>query len=292
MSIVQEFDQPVIVTDDFKLVFYTLGTEVETSRQRGEMAVAPVQFVPTQLSYTIQVSPFASGRLGVLKIIGGIQDLYGNTVDLKIGQDFDIYNTNLNSYYGDVSIETFWTSDAWPQTAVCPDNVAPQARIRMGPWPNSMAIPVDTWSGGNFYLWSNIAWKPDLTDEGTPFVWEPPFYYAYSGFGFPLTQTQMPAMPPWPSPGDPSVLYNITSSGAASQGIYDTCGWVEDHQKWRGRVQFWGFGSDLFADGAVPWEYPAIANPAGNLSPNAIFGFPEDMQEQFFKEVAFTYTRP
>ena len=88
------------------------------------------------------------------------------------------------------------------------------------------------------------------------------------------------------------LLYNICSSGAASQGRWDTCGWIQQSQRWQGRAQIWLFGSDVFTDGVVPWTYPAIANPTGDLTPFSIFGFPLDSQLQVFTEYPFTYITP
>lgn len=287
MTIVQEFDQPVIVTEDFKLVFYTQNDS--QPNVPAQMAAAPVQFVPTQLTYTMQVSPFADGRLGVFGVIGSIQDIFGNGVDLRIGSDFDIYNTTLRPYYGSPALRfvTWPDPGILPDTALCPDNIAPQFQIKIGPWENSMAIPDDSWNGGNFYYWVNFTFKPEI--EGEQFIWEPPFFYAYSGFGFPLNQTITPPMPPYPFPYD-SILYNITSSG--DQGAWDTCGWLDTYPKWQGRLQVWVFGSDAFAEGVVPWTYPAVADPTGDLSPFAQFGFPTDAQFQFYLEQPFSYTAP
>ena len=290
MSVVQEFDHPVIVTDDFQAIFYAKNDD---SAWQGQMTVKPVQFIPTQLSYTVQVSPFAGGRLGVLATIGGIQDIYGNSVDLRIGDDFDIYNTNILPYFNNPQI----VGQGWsgtdenrvlPQTAVCPGNIAPQVSLQFGPWTTSMPVP--EWTNGNFFTWVNFAFKPEI--DGVPFVWEPPYFYAFSGFGFPFTQSQQSSLPPWPTPSDTSVLYNICSSGAAIQGVWDTCGWIEQFPRWQGRAQVWMFGSDVFADGVVPWTFPAVANPTGDLTPFSLFGFPPDAQLQAFKEYPFTYITP
>jgi hypothetical protein len=289
MTIVQEFDQPVIVTEDFQLIFYARNEN--QLNVPGQMASKPIQYVPTQLSYTMQVSPFADGALGVLAQIGGIQDLFGNTVDLKIGDDFDIYNTTLRPYYTTPTLQfsspTWPDPDNLPSTAVCPNNTPPAFQIKVGPWETSMAIPENEWNGGNFYYWVNYAFKPEVS--GTPFTWEPPFFYAYSGFGFPLNQTITPYMPPYPD-SLPSILYNITSSG--NQGPWNTCGWIEQNPRWIGRLQVWCFGNDVFADGVVPWGFPAVANPEGDLSPFAQFGFPADAQLQFLLEKQFSYVAP
>jgi hypothetical protein len=290
MTIVQEFDQPVVVSDDFQLVFYARNEN--QLNVPGQMASRPVQFVPTQLSYTMQVSPFADGALGVFAIIGGIQDIYGNSVDLKIGDDFDIYNTTLRPYYGTPTLQ-FTSPTTWPDpnllpgTSVCPNNTAPEFRIKVGPWTTPLPIPTNTWNGGNFYYWVNFAFKPEI--EGQPFVWEPPFFYAYSGFGFPLSQTITPLMPPYPTL-DQSILYNITSSG--DQGIWNTCGWIESQPRWIGRLQVWCFGNDIFSEGVVPWNFPGVANPEGDLSPFAQFGFPANAQLQFLLEQQFSYVAP
>jgi hypothetical protein len=290
MTIVQEFDQPVIVTEDFQLVFYTYNEN--QLNVPAQMASKPIQFVPTQLSYTMQVSPFADGRVGIYSIIGAIQDIYGNAVDLKIGDDFDIYNTTLRPYYGSPILE--FMSESWPDTsilpstAVCPNATAPQFQIKVGPWNSSMAIPEGGWNEGDFYYWVNYAFKPETA--GVPFVWEPPFFYAYSGFGFPLNQTITPPMPPYLVQED-SILYNVTSSG--DQGTWNTCGWLNLYQKWQCRLQVWVFGDDAFGTGVAPFpNFPAVADPEGNLSPLAQFGFPPDAQLQFYLEHAFTYTLP
>jgi hypothetical protein len=294
ITIVQEFDRPVVISEDFQLVFYGKYPESELNQQRGEMVGKPFQTSLNQLTYTFQISPFARGDLGVLKKIGQISDIYGGPVDLKIGDDFSIYNTRLSAFFGNVRVTPDWSGNQpWPTTAACPDNQAPKTGLVIGPWPNSLLIPDGLWNGGNFYYWMNITFKPDREAEGIPFVWEPPFYYAYSGFGFPLSGTRTPLLPPWPLvPPGQSVLYNICSSGEPSQGVYDTCGWITDFPRWKGRVQFWCFGSDIFADGNVPWDFPAIAAPTGDLSPYAIFGFPQNAQEQFFKQVNFSYVNP
>lgn len=295
MTVVQEFDHPVIVTDDFKAIFYTKSEDFPNVL--AQMTVAPIQFVPTQLSYTVQVSPFANGELGLYGIIGGIQDIYGNSVDLKIGEDFGIYNTVLRPYFGDPKIEySGWDPDVRvPPTAICPENQAPQVSLIVGPWPNSMAIPEGMWSGGNFYLWMNYAWLPDRESEGIPFVWEPPFYYSFSQFGIPITQTRGPFQPPYPE-DLPSILNNIVSAG--TQTGWDTCGgWLSQYPRWRGRVQMWVFGDDAFGTGVAPFPgFPATVGPdgRGNLSPNpeAIFGFPLDAQLQFYVELPFSYIAP
>jgi len=290
MSVVQEFDHPVIFTEDFQVIFYAKNSDLTW---QGQMAAKPVQFVPTQLSYTIQVSPFANGSLGVLGIIGGLQDIYGNTVDLQIGNDFSIYNTNILPYFNNPQI----VGQGWGGTdenrillpsAICPNTTPPQISLQFGPFSTSQPVP--QWSNGNFFTWVNFAFKPEI--NGVPFVWEPPYFYAFSGFGLPFTQSYQSLLPPWPSPSDPSVLYNICSSGAASQGRWDTCGWIQQSQRWQGRAQIWLFGSDVFTDGVVPWTYPAIANPTGDLTPFSIFGFPLDSQLQVFKEYPFTYITP
>lgn len=299
MTIVQEFDYAVVPNDEFQLVFYAKNeAENENYRQEGQMTVRPIQYVPNQLVYLVQVSPFAFGRLGVKRQIGLLTDPYGTPVDLKIGSDFDIYNTTLKSYFGRVRMVANWNQNTpWSPSAVCPDNDPPTSHFVVGPWGTGrlntiLTIPTGLWSGGDFYYWMNIAFKPDNLNDGLPFVWEPPFYYAYSGFGFPLNRTTTPDMPPWPGTGEQSVLYNVCSSGAGSQGQYDTCGWIEDHPVWRGRAQYWCFGSDVFADGVVPWQYPAVADPTGDLSPYSVFGFPPTMQEQFFLQTEFTYVTP
>jgi hypothetical protein len=289
MTIVQEFDQPVIGTSDFKLVFYTKS---DNPFIPAEMVSTPVQFVPSQLTYTIQVSPFANGQLGVLRQIGSLADLYGNAVNLKIGEDFDIYNTTLLPYYpipASPIIPSGW-SDTLPQTAICPTNTPAKIAFQFGVYPDSMQVPDGMWNSGNFYMWVNYTMKPEI--DGEAFTWEPPFYYIYSGFGFPVNQTHVPELPPWINPSDPSVLYNICSSGAGSQGVWDTCTWIGDYPKWRGKVQVWIFGNDVFADGVVPWEYPAVANPTGDLTPTAIAGFPPDAQLQVYSEHNFTYIAP
>jgi hypothetical protein len=51
----------------------------------------------------------------------------------------------------------------------------------------------------------------------------------------------------------------------------------------------WVFGNDVFADGVVPWNFPGVANPTGDLSPQAQFGFPADAQLQIYKEFPFFY---
>lgn len=293
MTIVQEFDHPVITSPDFKLVFYAKNDYAE-GLQLGQMAVAPVQYVPTQLSYTVQVSPFASGALGVYQQIGGIQDIYGNPVDFKIGQDFSIYNTNILPYFGTGATVTTegWTSGEGviPPTAICPGNVAPKVGLKVGPWENSMAIPDGMWTGGNFYIWCNYTWKPDQEAQGIPFVWEPPFYYSFSQFGIPMTSTITPSFPPYPF-AEPSILNNVVSAG--TQTGWDTCGgWIDLYPRWRGRVQMWVFGNDVFSDGVVPWQFPGVANPTGDLSPQEQFGFPADAQLQLFKELPFSYIAP
>ena len=298
MTIVQEFDRAVVPSNDFQLVFYGKNTGDDNYRQEGQMTAKPIQYQPNQLVYQVQVSPFAFGRLGVKRQVGLLLDLYGTPVDLKIGSDFDIYNTDFKSYFGRVKLNRNWDKDVpWSPSAMCPNNAPPTSNFVVGPWGTGglntiLTIPRDIWSGGNFYYWMNIAFKPDDITDGLPFVWEPPFYYAYSGYGFPLNQTTTPNMPPWPGTGEQSILYNICSSGAASQGVYNTCGWIENYPVWRGRVQYWCFGSDLFETGTVPWEYPAVANPTGDLSPYSIFAFPQDMQEQFFLQAEFTYVTP
>jgi len=291
MTIVQEFDHPVITSDDFKLVFYAKN---ENPLIQGQMAVAPTQYVPTQLTYTIQVSPFADGELGVLSQIGAIQDIYGNPVDFKIGDDFGIYNTVILPYFPNPTIQyEGWGPDVTvPQTAICPGTTAPQVQLKVGPWSQSMEIPENMWTAGNFYMWVNYAWLPDRESEGIPFVWEPPFYYSFSQFGIPVKETIGPFIPPYPFPTE-SILNNVISSG--TQTGWDTCGeWIEQYPHWRGRVQIWVFGDDVFADGVVPWTYPATVGPdgSGDLSPQAIFGFPADAQQQFFVELPFTYIAP
>lgn len=291
MTIVQEFDHPVVTSEDFKLVFYC-KSPTKPDEIFGQMAVAPIQYVPTQLSYTIQVSPFADGPLGVYREIGSIQDIYGNPVDFKIGADFDIYNTTIRPYFGNNPTLRVngWSGGIIPPTALCPGNVAPQIGLNVGPWENNMAIPDQMWSGGNFYIWCNYTWKPDEEAQGIPFVWQPPFYYSFSQFGIPFTQTQSPDFPPFPSP-EPSILNNIISAG--TQTGWDACGgWIEQYPRWRGRVQVWLFGNDVFADGVVPWQFPGVANPTGDLSPQAQFGFPADAQLQIYKELPFTYIAP
>lgn len=297
MTIVQEFDRAVVPSDDFQLVFYGKAFSDDNYRQEGQMTAKPIQFVPNQLVYQVQVSPFARGRLGVKRQVGLLTDVYGTPVDLKIGTDFDIYNTDLKAYFGEVQLVKNWvTSEPWPQSAVCPDNNPPKSKIRIGPWGASqgtvLAIPDHMWDGGNFYYWMNIAFKPDDITDGIPFKWEPPFLYAYSGYGFPLNRTETPEMPPWTGVESASILYNICSSGAASQGIYDTCDWIYDYPVFRGRVQYWCFGSDVFENGNVPWQYPAVADPTGDLSPYGVFGFPESIPEQFFLQAEFTYVNP
>ncbi len=289
MTIVQEFDHPVIVTEDFKLIFYTKNTN-KPNEIFGQMAATPVQFVPTQLSYTVQISPFGDGALGVFERVGGAQDIYGNPVDFKIGEDFDIYNTTIRPYFSNPTL----TDSGWqigyliPPSGICPGTTAPKVGLKVGPWENSMAIPDQMWSGGNFYIWCNYTWKPDLTSQGIPFVFEPPFYYSFSQFGIPFDQTNSPLFPPYPLPA-PSILNNVISSG--TQTGWDTCGgWVQEHTRWRGRVQMWLFGSNVFADGVVPWNFPGVANPTGDLSPQAQFGFPPDAQLQVYKELPFFYS--
>ena len=289
MTVVQEFDHPVLVTEDFKAIFYTRNTNpIYTPAQ---MTVAPVQYVPTQLSYTIQVSPFADGDLGVQDIIGFIQDVYGNTVDLKIGNDFEIYNTILQPYYSNPRLLTqgWLPSFIIPPAAICPGTTAPQIAVKTGPWESSMQIPDQMWSGGNFYIWCNYTWKPDEEGQGVPFVWEPPFYYSFSQFGIPYNQSISAYFPPFPDAPE-NILNNIISSG--TQDGWDTCGWIDSHPKWKGRVQVWVFGDDVFADGVVPWTFPGVANPTGDLSPNAQFGFPPDAQLQFYLEQPFSYIAP
>jgi len=291
MTIVQQFDHPVVVTEDFKLVFYG-KSPTRPNEIFGQMAVAPIQYVPDQLSYTVQVSPFADGALGVYAKIGNIQDIFGNEVDLKIGEDFDIYNATLLPYFGNTPTLRVngWSQGVIPQSAICPDNVAPQIGLNIGPWLNSMAIPDDMWSGGNFYMWLNFTWKPDQEAQGIPFVWEPPFYYSFSQFGIPLTQTKTPDFPPYPFP-EVSILNNVISAG--TQTGWDTCGgWIDLYPRWRGKVQLWVFGNNVFADGVVPWQFPGVASPTGNLSPEAQFGFPADAQLQIYKELPFTYNAP
>lgn len=291
MTIVQEFDYPVVTTEDFKLIFYTKNNNPLI---QGQMTVAPIQFVPTQLVYTLQVSPFADGQLGVLSKIGSIQDIYGNAVDLRIGDDFAIYNTTLRPYYPNPTIrQQGWGPDTTvPETALCPSNIAPQVQLKIGPWNQSLGVPENQWSGGNFYMWVNYTWLPDRESEGIPFVWEPPFYYSFSQFGLAITQTISPFFPPY-SIQPESILNNIISSG--TQTGWDTCGgWIQQYPRWRGRVQIWVFGNDVFADGIVPWTYPATVGPdgRGDLSPQAIFGFPADAQQQFLVELPFSYTAP
>jgi hypothetical protein len=288
MTIVQEFDSPVIFTDDFKLVFYTKSEDEPTVF--GEMAVSPIQFVPTQLTYTTQVSPFAYGMLGVKRVIGGIQDVYGNEVDLKIGDDFDIYNTQLNAYLSNPTLKTQgWTlGDLIPLTAICPESTAPQVGLDTGPGSTDMTIESGMWSGGDFYVWLNYAWLPDRESEGIPFVWEPPFYYSFSQFGIPFKNTKSPFFPPYPTP-EVSILNNVISAG--TQTGWDTCGdWLQQYPRWKGRVQMWVFGNDFFSDGVVPWSFPGVASPTGDLSPEAQLGFPPDAQLQVYKEFPFTYT--
>ena len=289
MTIVQEFDHPVIVTDDFKCVFYAKNSDPNV---QGQMAVAPVQFVPTQLSYTVQVSPFADGDLGVLRTIGGIQDIYGNSVDLKIGDDFAIYDTTIRPYFSNPSlVQSGWSPGSIvPASSICPGTFAPQVYVKTGPWNTNMEIPDGMWSGGNFYAWCNYTWLPDREAEGIPFVWEPPFYYSFSQFGIPITGSISNAFPPYPIPED-SILNNIISAG--TQTGWDTCGgWVDLYPRWKGRVQVWVYGNDVFEPGVVPWTFPGVANPTGNLSPDAQFGFPADAQLQFFLETPFSYIAP
>lgn len=293
MTVVQEFDRAVIVTEDFEVVFYAKNN---SSKQiYGEMVSKPVQYQPNQLVYTVQVSPFANGQIGVKSYIGEIADFYGNVVDLKIGDDFSLYNTTIRPYFPAPLVSPYaWTAGAnvLPSSAICPTNTPPKVTVSTGPYnPNlsPMTIPEGMWNGGNFYLWVNFTFKPEI--DGEDFVWEPPFYYAWSGFGIPLNQTTTNPFPPVPVPSE-SLLYNICSSGAASQGVWDTCGWIDLYQKWRGRVQVWAFGNDIFADGVVPWTYPAVASPTGDLSPYAQFGFPADIQEQFYVEYPFVYINP
>jgi hypothetical protein len=49
------------------------------------------------------------------------------------------------------------------------------------------------------------------------------------------------------------------------------------------------FGDDFFADGVVPWQFPGVANPTGDLTPFTQIGFPADAQLQFFIEKPFVY---
>lgn len=292
MTIVQEFDHPVVVTDDFKAIFYTKSNNASVL---GQMASKPIQYVPTQLSYTMQVSPFGQGMVGLYNTVGTIEDIYGNAVDLRIGDDFDLYNTEIRPYYTNPYIrDSGWTQGSpliVPPSAICPGSTAPQVALDFGPYPISVAIPDDMWSGGNFFLWVNYTWKPNRESEGIPFVWEPPFYYSFSSFGFPYTQSKGLLLPPFPVPS-PSILSNITSSGAASQGNWDTCGWIDLYPRWNGKVQIWLFGNDVFQPGVVPWQYPAVASPTGDLSPYSIFGFPQDAQLQVYKEIPFAYIAP
>jgi hypothetical protein len=293
MSVVQEFDHPVVVTSDFQAVFYAKNDD---PLWQGQMSVAPVQFVPTQLSYQIQVSPFANGQLGILRVIGGIQDIYGNSVDLRIGNDFDIYNTTiLPIFTNPILVGSGWSgteeNNVLPITAVCPLNTPPKISLQFTSPADPPTQPLpEMWSGGAFFTWVNYALKPVI--PGVPFVWEPPYFYAYSGFGFPFSEPIQPPLPPWPNQSDISILYNITSSGSGSQGFYDTCDWILDYDNWQGRVQVWLFGNNVFAEGVVPWTFPAIANPVGDLTPFSIFGFPPDANLQVFKEYPFTYIRP
>jgi hypothetical protein len=287
MTIVQQFDAPVIVTDDFKLVFYSRS--IDRPRVPAEMAVAPIQELPTQLTYTIQISPFAYGRLGVKRMIGSIQDVYGNAVDLKIGDDFDIYNTTFNWYLSNPNLRSQgWDNiDVVPDTAICPGNVAPQVALYSGPGISPMVIPPGLWSGGDFYMWVNYAWLPDRESEGIPFVWEPPFYYSFSQFGIPFNNTKSPFFPPFPTQPE-SILNNIISAG--TQNGWDTCGgWLDQYPNWRGKVQLWLFGNNFFAEGVVPWQFPGVANPTGDLSPFAQPGFPADAQLQCSAEKSFVY---
>jgi hypothetical protein len=293
MTIVQEFDRSVVPSDEFALVFYGKSFTTENFRQDGEMTAKPVQFLPNQLVYTLQVSPFARGKLGVKRKVGSLTDVYGSEVDLKIGTDFDIYNTEMKAYFGNSRLQSNWDIRVpWPASAVCPDNTPPTSFVQIGPWTTPLGVPDEMWNGGNFYYWVNIAFKPDNITDGLPFVWEPPFHYAYSGYGFPVINTTSSTVPPWAGTATDTILYNICSSGAGSQGYYDTCGWIEDHPVWRGRVQWWCFGSDLFNSGTVPWQYPAVADPTGDLSPYSVFAFPPSMPEQFFLQQEFTYVTP
>ena len=289
MTVVQEFDHPVVVSEDFQVIFYAKNEK--SSYIPGQMASVPVQYVPTQLTYTVQVSPFADGDLGILTTIGFIQDIYGNPVDLKVGDDFDVYNTTIRPYYSDPYIETrdWLPGPLVPPSAICPDNVPPRFVVGAGPWNKSMQIQDGMWAGGNFYMWVNYAWKPDQEEQGIPFVWEPPFYYSFSQFGIPFNQTISPEIPPYPLPTE-TILNNIISSG--TQDGWDTCGWIEDYPKWQGRIQVWVFGSDVFAEPFVPWTFPGVASPTGDLSPFSQFGFPLDSQLQFFLEQPFTYVAP
>jgi hypothetical protein len=290
MTIVQEFDHPVIITDNFQLIFYAYN-ENQTNAP-AQMASKPSQYTPTKLTYIMQVSPFADGQLGVYSIVGGIQDVYGNEVDLRIGDDFGIYNTTLTPYFDQPTLlfeSTTWPDPSLlPNTAVCPNSTAPQFQIKVGPSSTAEEIPDGLWKEGNFYYWVNYTFKPEIT--GQPFTWTPPFFYAFSGFGFPLNETITPPMPPYPIT-ESSILYNVTSSG--DQGIWNTCGWLDQFPRWQCRLQVWCFGNDVFGTGIAPFpNFPAVADPTGDLSPLAQFAFPPDAQLQFLLEHQFTYVTP
>jgi hypothetical protein len=280
INITQQFDQPVYVTEDFAVEFGG------NTSQPGAFFVKPVQFLPTQLSYQSAISPFANGRLGILRYNGAITGLFGDPVDLYIGNDYDIYNVNLFPYFRGDQITTTW-GNVIPLSAICPNNTNPGFRLLMGAFPRPLDIQPNIYAEGNFYLWVNYTWKPNRESEGIPFVWEPPFYYSWSMYGEMVDNT-VKNIPPV---NTATARYNICSSGNTVQ--WDTCGWIQQYPRWRGKIQVWCFCSDVFAEASVPWQYPAVANPTGDLSPYSVFGFSgSDIPLQYYVEHQFAYNAP
>ena len=278
LNITQSFDAPVYISDDFAVMWG--GNQLN---QPGAMFVKPIQYVPTQLNYQTTVSPFSYGKLGILRTQGTIGNVFGDPVDLYIGNDYNFYNTDLYPYLLSRPLVVNWGSTI-PASAICPNNTNPGFTLNLGPFPRPAPITPDTYQEGNFYLWVNWTWKPDRESEGIPFVWEPPFYYSWSMFGELLESTQQDVPPVYSE----KVRYNVCSSGNTDQ--WDTCGWINQYNRWRGKLQVWCFCSDVFAEDAVPWQYPAVANPIGDLTPDSVFGFTgAGIPLQWYVEKPFNY---
>lgn len=293
MTVTLTFDQAIFTTDDFLIYFGG-----DTAGQPGAMTapVSPLRADIREISFQFQVSPWASGRMGCLGFRGAITNVVGQDANLFIGEDYNFYNTTFFPIFREPRLILPWPSpEVLPNSSVCPDNFNPA--FEFDAYPHDLrVVGYDTenpsermWAGGDFFFWVNFTFKPDLSESGIPFVWEPPFYYAWSMYGYGLINTTTPPIPPI-APEMGSVKFNVCSSGNSEQ--WDTCGWIEDYTNWRGKVQMWIFGSDIF-EGDVPWQYPAIAQPTGDLSPDAVFGFSgAGVPLQVYKEQNFTYRNP
>ena len=293
MTVTLTFDQAIFVSDDFLIYFGG-----DTPGQPGTMSApaSPLRADVRTLTFQFQISPWASGRMGCLGFRGTITNVLGQVAELFIGNDYDFYNTNFVPIFSNPRLILPWpTPGVLPNSSVCPDNYNPA--FEFDSTPHNLRIPikdpadptVQMWAGGDFYFWVNFTFKPDLSDSGVPFSWEPPFYYAWSMYGYNLYNTTTQPIPPI-EPGQEWVKYNVCSSGNTDQ--WDTCGWIENYENWRGKVQLWLFGSDIFA-GDVPWQYPAIAQPTGDLTPSEVFGFSgTGVPLQVYKEKDFTYRNP